>query len=136
VWVNLADSHQGPDYYLAIGYQVETQRPDGPVPLGGQLTRKDNDRIEWRGHVLMSAPIKRKAEIDAYGEDGEEGDPSTWTGQRHRDRLDEQVMRGRSTSLFGGIGVHTRGGDVGLYHKPSEGHNAHVPLVGDSEDGE
>lgn len=133
VWVFLADSHQGPDYYAALGYIVETKRPAGPVPIGGQLVRQDGERLEWRGHVLMSCPLARKAHIDAYGEDGEEEDPGTWTGQRHADVLDEQVLTGNGTNLFGGIGLRTRGGQVGIYHKPSEGHNVHVPLVGDGD---
>lgn len=133
VWVFKADQHQGPDYYLAVGYEVETQRPNGPKPIGGRLTRKDGETIEWRGHVLMSCSLARKAEIEAYGEDGEEDHPETWTGQRHADSLERDVMTRRGTNLFGGIGVRTRGGDVGIYHKPSQGHNVHVPGDDDGE---
>lgn len=133
IWVFKGDQHQGPDHYVALGYDVETQRPSGVLPIGGRLTRKDGDVIEWRGHVLMSCTLARKAEIDAYGEDGDEDHPETWTGQLHADAMQRDVMRKRGTQLFHGIGVRTQGGDVGIYHKPSNGHTAHVPMEDDGE---
>lgn len=133
MWVFKADQHQGPDHYVALGYEVERQSATGVKPIGGQLTRKDGDIIEWRGHVLMSCPLSRKAEIEAFGEDGEEDHPETWTGQRHADLLQRDVMKRRGTQLFNNIGVRTHDGDVGIYHKPSPGHTAHVPLDDDGE---
>lgn len=67
-----ADYH-GVDYYLALGYEVETHRPggDGPKPRG-TYRAGDGSELTRRGCILMSCPREeynarerdRQTEID------------------------------------------------------------------------
>lgn len=70
VLANPNDAETGCDYYLSIGYDFEEPRDGGPRVIGGST--KDN-RITFRGHVLMSVPLQRWEEIQEFGPDGRSG---------------------------------------------------------------
>ena len=64
VWANPNCDQSGVASYLALGYEVETYRKDGPQP---KVTRtlKDGDEITVKGQVLMSCPIDHRLGIEA-----------------------------------------------------------------------
>lgn len=76
VWVNTADSLAGVDYYLALGYEIEERRDDGPQQVGRkgnpfrQLQGLNETYIIFMGQVLMSCPREVADEIEQYGGEG------------------------------------------------------------------
>lgn len=114
----------GSDYYVELGYLIETQRPDGPKLAGGQTTRKEGDPLEVFGHVLMSCTLERRIEIDEYGPDGQ-------SGQAGADLVENKIIdKSRGVDLLRGIGIRgsrTAAGDDALLFERENEHNVHVP---------
>ncbi len=86
----------GPQGYLEAGYQIETQRADGPRFRFG-ITAKPGQPIEYQGHVLMSCTNERKAEIELYGAFG-------GAGQEEVDRIHNLMVNKRAgRSVLGNL---------------------------------
>jgi len=64
VLANPNDELSGVPYYLALGYEVEKVRKDGPVPKVAR-TMRDGDEITVLGQVLMSCPRDEREAMDA-----------------------------------------------------------------------
>jgi hypothetical protein len=87
------------DDYSAAGYVIELDQPGGVKPQGGRLSRKPGEQIEFRGNVLMSCSLERKAEIDEHGVDGD-------SGQRAADAIENRMIdKERGLDPLRGIGT-------------------------------
>lgn len=101
VWASLTNEIQGiaaVDYYEAIGYDVELHKPNGVVSGLGRTSRekKQGQRIEQYGCVLMSCSLERKAEIDQFGADGD-------GGQQAASDLEERYLKKGGRDLLRGM---------------------------------
>ena len=103
------DPTLNPRSYLSRGYSFTQYDPDGAQPVYGYNgDRKQGDRIEEFGMVLMECSLERKAEIDAQGQ--------AWANNiesviRKKDTLEEDEgmspaerakLRGITTRRYGG----------------------------------
>jgi hypothetical protein len=90
VFVNKDDPHGGVQYYLSLGYQVETWRKDGirvaAIPPGPEGTE-----IQHNGQVLMSIDLEAAALIDKEGPDGN-------TGSDLLDERDRRIVSKRNVN--------------------------------------
>lgn len=128
VWVNLADSN-ALSTYEALGYIVEEQRDGGPHHMGGKLNRKNGERIEWRGNLLMSISLERAMEIEKYGPDGD-------SGQDLADKIEGRYLeKDRGRDPMRGIGLLNRLTPSYLEFEADKGHNAPVIVDRGSENG-
>jgi hypothetical protein len=76
VYAYIADHDCGLQYYLSIGYEVETYKRGGvrPAPISRQVAdSRDGQEIEMRGMTLVSCSGERYEEIRQYGPDGQSG---------------------------------------------------------------
>ena len=67
VWADQNELMTGVQNYLAMGYEIETYRKDGPQPAVTR-TLKDGGEISVKGMVLMSCPLEHRKSLDVEGQ--------------------------------------------------------------------
>ncbi len=119
VYVSMAaDPTMNPETYRSIGYNFTQYDPDGPIPTYGyNPDRKQGDKVESFGMVLMECSKEHKARLDQQGAPGA-GGGQQWADQvqakiRQRDMLDEtEPMTAVERAKMRGITTGKRyGGD-------------------------
>lgn len=128
VWASLTNPIQGipaVDYYENIGYDVELHKPGGVVSGLGRTARerKQGQRIEQYGCVLMSCSLERKAEIDQFGADGD-------GGQQAADRLEDRYLKKGGRDLLRGMNPNSQFMRLHV----GDDHNAPVPIGAGAEE--
>ena len=96
---SVSDPVFGLQRYVAMGWAVEvyTGEPNCLQFAGGQTCKK-GDPLESMGHVIVSMPAKRYADIVQYGEDGA-------SGQAETDEIEERIIdRGSMRDAVRGLG--------------------------------
>ena len=66
VLANPNDADTGLQYFLSIGYEIETLRKDGPRFAGMKALAKEGDKVTFNGQVLVSCPIAEYNEREEY----------------------------------------------------------------------
>lgn len=87
----------GPEYFEALGYDIERLTEHGPRFLVGRGA-KQGEPVECQGHVLMSCPNEVRQEIVANGADGV-------SGQNWVDEIDKKLLKPGGIDAGRGLGA-------------------------------
>ena len=89
----------GVSWYRSLGYRVERASPDGVRLAGGGGLDEEmapGTPLTTMDTVVMSCTKQRKAQLDAYGEDGE-------GGQYRIDQLEKQIIGSEGVDASRGL---------------------------------